>query len=445
MGMTASIWIDDGIIASPTIEQCKYFRDIVRSDLRNSGWRWNSKSDWELKQTGEYLGFIIDTIRFVFSIPEKKIKKLKDFITSLLNNPKWVLVRDICRFTGFLNSWFIAIGREVHLFSKHLNTEINNSAGYNSHVKLSPGSIKELKFWLEHIDALKGYPIRRIFSCKYSIYVDAAEYGFGGYITLKNIAQNPIFQHFEIHEIGTSSTYRELKAIFKVIVAYTSILQNEKVKIYCDNDGAVSILGKGSPKPHLNDLSKNIFSHCIKFNIAYEGQWIPRTLNDKADFLSKCYDPDDYQLNPILFRMLSNIFGKFDIDRMADDSNHQLPLFNSKWYSNKSIAIDTYTQDWGGVNNYCFRAPNDVIQVINHMKFCKARGCVIIPDWIGHKHNPVLLSCKHIEKVWTLPKIKNMFTLGNGAKCLYKTKASKFDGTPSFDVKAYYFNFSTIN
>ena len=80
LGMTASIWIDDGIIAAPTKEQCKYFRDIVRNDLRESGWRWNSKSDWELKQTGEYLGFIIDTIRFVFSIPEKKIKKLKDFI-----------------------------------------------------------------------------------------------------------------------------------------------------------------------------------------------------------------------------------------------------------------------------------------------------------------------------------------------------------------------------
>ena len=145
---------------------------------------------------------------------------------------------------------------------------------------------------------------------------------------------------------------------------YSNILKNEKVKIFCDNKGAVSILGKGSPIPELNELSIQIYSHSIQYNIVYEGQWLPRGFMDKADFLSKCYDPDDYQLNPVLFKMINNIFGPFTIDRMADDCNHQLANFNSKWFSEKASAVDTFTQDWGGHNNYCFPAPNDFIQVV---------------------------------------------------------------------------------
>ena len=140
--------------------------------------------------------------------------------------------------------------------------------------------------------------------------------------------------------------------------------------------------------------------------------------------------------------MLENIFGKFTVDRFADDDNYQVPIFNSKWYSNRAVAVDSFSVDWGGHNNYCFPAPNDVIQVLNHMSFCKAKGCVIVPDWKGHKNYPVLLNCKNIEKIWILPKIKNMFTLGKGAISMYTETSSKFDGTPSFDVKAYYLNFS---
>ena len=74
--MTASIWIDDGLVASQDRGKCLQYRDQVQSDLRQAGWKWNEKSEWNVRQTGEYLGLFIDTVRFMFTVPPAKIDKL---------------------------------------------------------------------------------------------------------------------------------------------------------------------------------------------------------------------------------------------------------------------------------------------------------------------------------------------------------------------------------
>ena len=175
-----------------------------------------------------------------------------------------------------------------------------------------------------------------------------------------------------------------------VLCQYNDIISGSKGKIFSDNKGAITILHKGSPVPDLNNLSKLIYSVCVKYHIVYEGQWVPRGQNEQADYLSKCYDPDDFQLNPVLFKMLNNIFGPFTIDRMADDFNFQLSVFNSKWFSKHAIAFDCFTQDWAGHVNYCFPPPNLIIAVLKHMYFCNAKRCILVPEWTGHKLWPLL-------------------------------------------------------
>lgn len=205
-------------------------------------------------------------------------------------------------------------------------------------------------------------------------------------------------------------SFREVKAIYLVLCQYCDILSTLKIKIFSDNSGAIAILHKGSPVPELNNLSKQIYSLCVKKQIIYEGQWIPRTLNDQAHFLSKCYDPDDFKLNPVLFQMLTNVFGNFSIDHFADDNNYQLPVFNSKWFSKHAIAFDAFSQDWSGHNNYCFPPPNLIINTLKHMEFCKAKGCILVSEWIGHKCWPLLTHKnayfnKFVKNKWFLPKM----------------------------------------
>ena len=76
MGHFSFVYIDDGISGASDIISVNAASRIERteSDLINSGFKGNeSKSHWEPMQIGEWLGFVINTIRMTFQAPQRKI------------------------------------------------------------------------------------------------------------------------------------------------------------------------------------------------------------------------------------------------------------------------------------------------------------------------------------------------------------------------------------
>ena len=57
-------------------------------------------------------------------------------------------------------------------------------------------------------------------------------------------------------------------------------------------------------KLHLQQFAYDIFSVCVRYSIELDFEWIPRTLNDKADYFSKILDVDDWGLSSKLFDMM---------------------------------------------------------------------------------------------------------------------------------------------
>ena len=49
----------------------------------------------------------------------------------------------------------------------------------------------------------------------------------------------------------------------------------------------------GTSKPELQAIAIEIFEVCTSFAIAMEIEWLPRSQNDKADYLSRIVDLDD--------------------------------------------------------------------------------------------------------------------------------------------------------
>ena len=77
--------IHDGIFACRSLLNAQSASKLVRSDLQISGWKTNKKNpSWEPCQLGEWLGIIVDIIRMLFIIPEKKSVKLKSVLTGLI-------------------------------------------------------------------------------------------------------------------------------------------------------------------------------------------------------------------------------------------------------------------------------------------------------------------------------------------------------------------------
>ena len=67
-----------------------------------------------------------------------------------------------------------------------------------------------------------------------------------------------------------------------------------KLKWYTDNQAAAKIVDNGSMKPDLHKLAVNIFGACLRSKIKFEVQRIPRSENEKADFISRLNDVDDW-------------------------------------------------------------------------------------------------------------------------------------------------------
>ena len=64
-------------------------------------------------------------------------------------------------------------------------------------------------------------------------------------------------------------------------------------------------------------------------------EWITRTQNDKADFLSRICDSDDWGLSWNTFQNIDLVWGVHSIDRFANYLNAKLPRFKEAQNSNK--------------------------------------------------------------------------------------------------------------
>ena len=211
-----------------------------RLDLASSGFIPNeSKSHWEPAQVGEWLGFLINTIQFMFQIPEAKLAKLKRSLESLILDG-CTTCRELVRLAGFVISLSLAVGPIVRLLTRQMYVFIQSRPSWDVSFTFSEVLLQELKFWLQRIDCFNGYSIRDAFCANSTISTDASDFAFGGY--LATLSGEPVRGMFSLADVDMSSTYRELKAVFYVLKSYANSLKHQKIKVFVDNMGASRIL-----------------------------------------------------------------------------------------------------------------------------------------------------------------------------------------------------------
>ena len=120
------------------------------------------------------------------------------------------------------------------------------------------------------------------------VYSDASDSGFGGYFVQCGLdLVSGVWSH---EEMGTRSTFREILAVKFVLLSLVNQLAGLTVKWFTDNQNVPRILSSGSSKGHLQSEALSIFNICCNHGISFEMEWIPRSQNDQADFLSRIYD-----------------------------------------------------------------------------------------------------------------------------------------------------------
>ncbi len=68
--------------------------------------------------------------------------------------------------------------------------------------------------------------------------------------------------------------------------------------------------------------------------------------------------------------------------------------FNSRFTDRGTEAVDAFSQDWGGNNNWLVPPPYLIPHVIQHLLRCRAKGILITPHWPSNRFWPFIFSWK---------------------------------------------------
>ena len=246
-GIRSILYIDDGINGHRSYHEALQAGNTVFHDITMSGFMINvEKSDFQPKQTGEWLGTIIDTRDMTFTIPERKIKKLKLNITSSLRQ-KLSSAKQISKIAGQVSSMYLAIGPLVRLFTRHMYRLIESRVSWFSPLILDDETLSELHFWNSNIDSFNGYTYKPKPVTTKLIFTDASDSGYGGFICTQ-LGKQICTGKFSANERGTSSTSRELLAVKYVLSSFSKLLTGQSITVHVDNFSASRILSVGSCK-----------------------------------------------------------------------------------------------------------------------------------------------------------------------------------------------------
>lgn len=398
-------------------ELTRIMNRMVLADLRACGFIVNMKKTMtEPRQWVRYLGMIINTVQGCINVPEDK----KIIIMQLLHQT--LSSREKCNYhllevlTGNLISLHWAFGPIARMMTMSIYECMKEKSYY---IKLSEAAVQDIKFWITSFEIFDGYrPIWPNQGQQTVIYTDAAgnnAKSFGGWAGWSNtdgtmkIARG-IWPDNTL--TATSSAYIELTAIWNVIQSLNvdNELSGRRLLLKTDSQVVFHIIKKaGSHIGMLHSLFKSVWWYCFRYNIVMEATWIPRELNEYADWYSKAIFPCDIRLNRAVYNALYKIFGGFTIDLFASCDNYQLkPYFSLHWTPDTS-GVDAFNFPWGD-HAWCNPPFNQIGRVLNHVQRHGTRQmCLILPLWVqapwwnklildGHSFLPYVHGCYVLPK-----------------------------------------------
>ena len=384
-GIKVVMYIDDGIVVMPQRQRADEASKIMQSSLGAAGFLVNAqKSHWDPEHKGTWLGFDIDLNKGVIAIPERKIVELLSLLKAAKND-KILSAKAIASIVGRIIAMGIGIGPVARLLTRFLYRLIVNSMSWYERIELDSDALNELQFWYSSNGSFNGQSIWRHASAVRMVYSDASSTGYGGYVL--EHGQHVAHGQWTTTEMAKSSTWWELAEVANILRAVANRLANYRVCWFTDNQNVVRIVNTGSR------VARNSYRH---FQGSFQIPGQVRTGMDTtrrnilADYYSRLIDRDDWAINPTIFEFLDSMWGPHTVDRFDNSRNAQLARFNSRYWNPGTEAVDTFTVDWYGENNWWCPPVCLIPTVIEHARVCKASGKLIVPHWVSSPFWPLL-------------------------------------------------------
>jgi hypothetical protein len=400
----------------------------------------------EATQDGVFLGLRLDLVNLYYHIPAGKLSEIIQF-GSWLSKQRRVPVRQIASFYGKVSACRLALGPVTSLVCRvgqkliAMNTE-NSWEGYAT---LSAEVVTEIDFLVGNLESLNGFPMKMTSSITPNRVMasDASEFalasaevncgrpgvhcGHPGPCVLSPLVQRILTPE----ERDTSSTLRELLAVWDTYVLRGDHFANQSVLHLCDNRNVEIILRRGSGNPRLQRVAFEIFLACREKSIRLSAEWLPRTDSRIAvvDVMSKWADLSDWGLQDQAFEILKEKCNEFQVDIFAADYNYRVQVFFSPVPSQFGSGLNAFAYDWKRFGfGYACPPVKDIAGAIKHAVMCRSEGVMVVPFWPSAFFWKFLtFDGRHLNRMFVNHE-KAYMALRSGPL----VKSKMFTGTPSF-------------
>ena len=421
-GIRCMMFFDYGSAGASTFGETEQIASLIEESLSKAGWKINrDKSCLAPTQYPTILGFVLDLVQGKVFVSERRVAALREQLLFLLrkNRPN---AKECARLAGMIVSMYFALGPVARLRTRGLYDFILNRYSWYHRVEWPKLARDEVEFWW---NCFKEFHKKLFISdpgiiAVVSTWSDASDVAWGGYAVHCGDWNAKGNWPAEVVQAGKSSTWRELKATQLVLESLDHVLKGKECRHRTDNQAAAHILQVTIQEVkclELQELAMKIFCFCRQNGVKLVPEWIPREENERADFLSKMVDTDDWKLCKGVFTELDSPWGPHSLDCFASSNSSQLPRFCSRWWNPGCMAVDAFTVSWEQENLWLCPPIYLIGDVLHRVYVVFCHGTIIVPEWRSAWWWPLLFSsagCTRIVKSWRyLPRREGLFERGS--------------------------------
>lgn len=387
-GIRLVIYLDDILVMAQSAELLRQHTRRVVELLAQLGWVINwKKSDTTPSQVKTYLGVSIDSARMSSSLPEDRLRKMESSVQEMLeaNRIGKLTIRAAAKTLGQMSA--AAVGISLARFKERplldaVRGALAAGSRWDDRLRLDTATTQACGWWLDQfrqwngVGLIPGTP---------SIWLttDASATAQGCTLRGEGLELRSQFV-IPAAQSHRSSNWRELSAILHALRLYASLLPAKVLLIMSDNTTALAcIRNQGSRNSVLNAIATQIWEIAVHHNIRLLVEYIPGADNSEADRLSRWVvrDPTGWQLHPVVFAHLTEVWGPFSIDLFASETNHLLPRFFSWIASDEAEGIDCFRHPWPK-GAFAHPTPSLIGRVLEKVKREAVQDLVLIaPSW----------------------------------------------------------------
>ena len=406
-----SLYIDDRFVVtkegkSRTVDQvmteAKKLVYAVLELLTRLGYTLSlKKCSLEPSSCKKYLGFLVDSAKQAFLLPEDK---KMEFITlrELILSGSEVNLKTLQRFCGKCVSMSLAIP-SCKLFCR---AAAKSFCCKNSRAIRHLGALKEeLEYWRFLDDWSSCSKWRPEFHKTVKMSTDSSGYRYVAVVQLGG--DELVWSHYWSDIDTRPIQVKEADAILMTLMSLGDSLENSRVDILTDN---MAVMGawnnQGERSQSLNDILKAIFGYVVKNNIDLHLGFVPSGEN-VADSLSRKLDASETMLSDQTWLLVERKFGPHSVDLMSLDSNvmksakgSPLRHFTQRLTPDTS-GVNVFSQDLRSESNpYVFPPFILVFPLLRFLEEQKVSCTIVVPEF---KPLPVwwpkLTGC-HVESIY---------------------------------------------